>query len=271
MPRVKKVEEKVAKTRVVKPVVKKTGGLSVPIFSLLGETKGNFELPKAIFGVEVNKRLLAQALRVYLNNQKSHFASTKTRGEVEGSTRKIYRQKGTGGARHGAVRAPIFVGGGVALGPKFRDMNLELPKKMKKAALMNMLSQKAKDAGVSVLDSLEKASGKTQEMAKFVKKLGVKNILIVSGETLEELNKARLALKNLQNAELKRAEEINVYDVVRYESIVLTKKAVENLEKRLLGEETKESKETSESKVKESGTIKGANPPLPRLRRAKNA
>src|SRR3989344_1873864 len=100
-------------------------------------------LPKEIFGQEVNTKLLAQAMRVYMTNLKKFTASTKTRGEVRGSTAKIYRQKGTGRARHGAITAPIFVGGGIVFGPKPRKVVLDLPKKMKKAALLAALSDKA--------------------------------------------------------------------------------------------------------------------------------
>ena len=117
-----------------KVAIPKVSGLSVPVYSLLGKASGTYSLPKEIFGKEVNKKLLAQAMRVYMTNEKSFLGKTKTRGEVEGSSVKIFRQKGTGRARHGSVRAPIFVGGGIVFGPQVRKVRLNMPQKMKRAA-----------------------------------------------------------------------------------------------------------------------------------------
>ena len=111
---------------------KKAPGLSAPVFSLAGTAVGNVSLPKETFGAKVNEKLLAQAVRVYSTNQKVMPGSTKKRGEVHGTTAKMYKQKGTGRARHGAKTAPIFVGGGVAFGPKPRKIQLHLPPKMKR-------------------------------------------------------------------------------------------------------------------------------------------
>lgn len=210
------------------------GTLSVSMFALTGKEAGSLDLPKAIFGAEVNQALLAQAVRVYLNNQKGHHSNTKTRGEVEGSTRKIYRQKGTGRARHGGVRAPIFVGGGIALGPKSRVTIMDLPKKMKKAALISALSQKQLNKEISALQGLEKATGKTSEIAKLTQVLGKKSILIVS----EVSNKmAKRASQNLKNVGFISAEDINTLEVIKAHSLVFTKGAVEALEKRLFKKE----------------------------------
>src|SRR3989344_9213810 len=147
-------------------------------------------LPKEIFGQEVNKKLLAQALRVYMTNQKTFTASTKTRGEVRGSTAKIYRQKGTGRARHGAIRAPIFVGGGITFGPHPRKVRLNLPQKMKKSALLSALSSKMVDKKILGISGLEKASGKTKEVAKLLEKLSIKNALFVTDEKIDHIVRA---------------------------------------------------------------------------------
>ena len=130
-----------SKNKVIVRAKSRTTALSVPVYSLLGRAAGTMILPKEIFGKVVNKKLLAQAVRVYMTNQKNMTASTKTRGEVRGSTAKIQRQKGTGKARHGSIRAPIFVGGGVVFGPRTRQVRLELPQKMRKAALLSALLQ----------------------------------------------------------------------------------------------------------------------------------
>src|SRR6185437_7247197 len=120
----------------------KVAPVSVDVVGIDGKVTGKIALPGEIFGEKLNKALLAQAVRVYLANQRQGNASTKTRGEVDGSTRKIYRQKGTGRARHGSVRAPIFVHGGIAHGPKPRDFSLTMPQKMKQKALFSALSTK---------------------------------------------------------------------------------------------------------------------------------
>jgi len=129
----------------------KAAGLKVEVIDTVGKVVETMELPKELFGAKINSVLMAQAVRVYLANQRLGTASTKTRGEVDGSTRKIYRQKGTGRARHGGIRAPIFVKGGIAHGPKPRDYSLLLSKNMRIAALRSALSAKVKAGEVAVI------------------------------------------------------------------------------------------------------------------------
>jgi len=212
----------------------RTTSFSVPVYSLVGKASGTFELPKEIFRGKVNKKLLAQALRVYMSNQKSHPGSTKTRGEVQGSTAKIYRQKGTGRARHGAKKAPIFVGGGIVFGPTPRRSRLDLPRKMKKAALISALSSKAIDAEIIALTGLEKATGKTKEMAKLVSsvishqsldKKKQKNVssLIVTGEKMDNIVRG---VRNIPGIDVLPANQINAYEILRHQILLLTKEAV---------------------------------------------
>lgn len=229
-------------TKTTKPV-SKSGGLSVPVYSLLGKEAGSMDLPKSVFGVEINKALLKQALRVYLNNQKGHFSNTKTRGEVEGSTRKIYRQKGTGRARHGGITAPIFIGGGIALGPKSRKVTLELPKKMKKASLISALSQKLLDKGIYGISGLDKTTGKTAELAKFIKNIEKKSALIVT-DKISDL--AQRASSNLKTVNLISVNELNALEVIKAQSLILTKEAVEALEKRVSEKSKEDKKEIKE-------------------------
>lgn len=219
-----------------KSEVSKRSSLSVPVYSLIGKVAGNLDLPKDIFGVTVNQVLLAQALKVYQNNQKSHHSNTKTRGEIVGSTRKIYKQKGTGRARHGAISAPIFVGGGIALGPKFRKVVLELPKKMKTKALISALAQKASENTVIGLTGLEKHSGKTKDMAKFLKALKLKSTLIIVDQKLEN---AQRASRNLKGLNFVTADQVNVLEIIRHQSLVLTKEAVEKLQERVSVKESR--------------------------------
>lgn len=210
----------------------KQAGLSVPVYSLAGRTAGTLSLPKEIFGVKVNKSLLSQALRVYITNQTGHFGNTKTRGRVRGSTAKIYRQKGTGRARHGAKTAPIFVGGGVVFGPKTRKTRLDLPKKMKKAALLAALSEKMIESQIIGVSGLEKATGKTKEMVKLLEQLSKKakvkgkkseSTLILTGEKIDNVVRG---IRNLPGIDVLPADQINAYEVLRHQLLILTKDSI---------------------------------------------
>ncbi|MBI2330037.1 50S ribosomal protein L4 [Candidatus Daviesbacteria bacterium] len=207
---------------------RKSVSLSVPVYSLAGRETGTLDLPKEIFGQKVNKALLAQAIRVYATNQKSLTGSTKTRGEVEGSTAKIFRQKGTGRARHGAIRAPIFIGGGIALGPKPRQVRLDLPKKMKKGALITALSAKAANKKVVGLSGIDKASGKTKEIAKLMEKLKIKSGVIVIGAKTDNLTRA---VRNIPGIDALSVNSLNAYEVIKHDMLILTKEAIEKLSK----------------------------------------
>ena len=213
--------------------------LSIPVYSLVGRAAGTLALPKEIFGAEVNKSLLSQSMRVYMTNQKTLPGFTKTRGEVQGSTAKIYRQKGTGRARHGSVRAPIFVGGGIVFGPKPRKVRLELPQRMKKAALISALSAKAKEKQILGISGIEKASGKTKEIAKLMssvvsrqslasrsgleKKQKNINALIVIPEKMDNVAKGT---RNIPGVDAMQVNQINAYEVLRHELLLVTKEAV---------------------------------------------
>ena len=200
---------------------KKTESLSTSVVGIDGKAKGRISLPKELFGAKVNKALLAQAVRVYLANQRAGHAATKTRGEVEGSTRKIYRQKGTGRARHGAIRAPIFVGGGIVFGPKPRDFSLKLPQKMKRAALASALTSKKSD--VIVVDGLEGIK-KTKAMASALTAVGA------SGKTLFVTDHdGTRAARNIDSIDILPARMLFAYAVLSHQKIVFTKDAIKNL------------------------------------------
>ena len=218
MSRVKKETTK----KVTSAKKRTTTGLSVPVYSLTGRAAGTMSLPKEVFGAKPNKILLAQAVRVYTTNQKFHNASTKTRGEVQGSTAKIFRQKGTGRARHGSIRAPIFVGGGIAFGPKPRKVRLDLPKKMKKKALISALSAKMADKQIAGISGLEKATGKTREFSKLIEKIG-KSALIITGEKQDN---AVRATRNIQGINVLPAGQLNAYEVLKHRFLVISKEAL---------------------------------------------
>lgn len=228
-------------------VATRGAALSVPVYSLAGRASGTMTLPKEIFGQKVNKKLLSQAMRVYITNQKNLNASTKTRGEVAGSTAKIFRQKGTGRARHGAIRAPIFVGGGIALGPKPRKVRLELPQRMKKAALLSAFSAKVSDKQLVGLSGLEKASGKTKEMAKLMhqvssimhqgkekKKDKIASALIVTPEKMDNIVQA---VNNIPGVDVLPVNLINAYEIIKHGLLFVTKEAVEKLSKPAIKEQ----------------------------------
>jgi len=213
--------------------------LSASVYNLKGKVVEKVSLPKEIFGSPVNDRLMAQAVRVYLANQRLGTVSTKTRGEVRGSTRKIYRQKGTGRARHGGIRAPIFVGGGRVFGPKPRDFSLKLPSKMRKAALVSALSQRLLDNGIRVISGLEKIEPKTKIMARTIKNLDSnlerKKILLVTPSNSNELSNVYRAARNIEGVRILPANMLNTYEVLDNVAIFLMKPALDALKKHFEG------------------------------------
>jgi len=187
------------------------------------------KLPEEIFGVKLNKKLLSEAVRVFLANQRRSRAKTKTRAEVSGSGRKIWRQKGTGRARHGDMYANIFVGGGVAFGPTGREnWKRTLPKKKKEKALKVALSQKLKDKEIFFVDSFEKAGQKTKEAEKSlltILKNAAKTTLVFGKKT----PKSCLPFRNIPWVEIVGAEELNPYLVLNNKYLVFEEEGLEKL------------------------------------------
>lgn len=183
-----------------------------------------------VFGATVNKDLLSQAIKVYLSNKRQGTSRVKTRGEVTGSRRKIWKQKGTGNARHGAKSAPIFVGGGVAHGPKGNEnWSNDLTKKMKRKALITALSAQAEN--VLVADKIE-VEGKTKNAAKFLDTINVtgkKVLLILDTDSKDVLQ----AFRNIPRVSVVQDALINALDIASADSIVMTKAALKNIQARL--------------------------------------
>lgn len=228
--------KKAAAVKAVKPVVVKeakvsAGSLKVDVISANGTKSGSVSLPTELFGVIPNKTLIAQAVRVYLANQRQGTSSTKTRSQVKGSTRKIYRQKGTGRARHGANTAPIFVGGGIAFGPHPRDYSLKMPKKMKKIAFASALSLKATDGAIKVIDG--EFSGKTKDVSKLLKTMSLtdkrgkaQKVLLVVGQNDKNLIGGA---HNIGGLSIENAATLSTYPVSVSRNIVFVKDAINDV------------------------------------------
>lgn len=209
-----------------KKAVAKPSGLSLPVMGVDGAKAGTIRLSVEVFGVNINKQLLAQAVRVYLANQRVGGAATKTRGMVEGSTRKIYRQKGTGKARHGSIRAPIFVGGGIVFGPVPKDFSRLMPAKMRKAALVSALTTQHNEGKIAVIDGLE-GLAKTKLVAQAL------TANTVTGSTLlvvptDGQGIVRIA-RNISSVDVLPVNLLNTYDVLMHAKVVFTKKALESI------------------------------------------
>ena len=219
-----------ASVSTAKKAEKKYAAVSVDVVNLDGKVTGKISLPGELFGEKVNKALLAQAVRVYLANQRQGTVSTKTRGEVDGSTRKIYRQKGTGRARHGSLRAPIFVKGGVVFGPKPRDYSLSFPQKMKRKALASALSAKVKDKELVVIEGLSEIKPKTKVFVTMMKNIKVTdaktNVLFVTSVKVEPVIRAG---RNVPGVQFIPATLLNTYAVLTAKNIVVMKDAVEEM------------------------------------------
>lgn len=185
-----------------------------------------------IFGSKANDQLLSQAIRVYLSNKRQGTSKVKTRGEVTGSRKKIWKQKGTGNARHGAKSAPIFVGGGVAHGPKgIENWDLKLSRHMKKKALIVALSLQSEN--VFVTENLADFDGKTKTAAKLLKDLNIfgKKVLLATDGNNELV---RRAFGNIQKVNVMEGALVNALDVASSDAVIFSKDAVKSLEKRLM-------------------------------------
>ncbi len=230
-----------SKTSATKKVIQelpKETGLKQSVYDTKGKVVESITLPKEIFGVKVNEHLMAQAVRVFLNNRRKGTVKTKSRGEVNKTTKKAYRQKGTGRARHGAMSAPIYVGGGVAFGPKPRDYSLSLPKKMKRAALFSALSAKVAGGEIKVLTGLEKIEPKTKLMADVIKNLSLdgknKKLLLVAADP--KADNVKKAGRNIKGLSILDANLLNTYEVLDSKGIILMKGAIEAIQKSFVKE-----------------------------------
>ncbi len=204
--------------------------MKIDITTLGGGQAGSVELNDAIFGLEPRADILQRCVRWQLAKRRAGTHAVKNRSDVSRTTKKMYRQKGTGNARHGAASAPQFRGGGRAFGPQVRSHEHDLPKKVRALALKHALSAKARDASLVVVDEVKLADPKTKALKDTFGKLGLANALIIAGNEVDA-NFGRAA-RNLPNIDVLPVQGINVYDILRREKLVLSRAAVDALEAR---------------------------------------
>ena len=199
----------------------------VSVYNIEGKEVGSIELNDAVFGVEVNEHLVHMAVVNQLANNRQGTQSAKTRSEVSGGGRKPWRQKGTGHARQGSTRSPQWTGGGVVFAPKPRDYSFKMNKKEKRIALLSALSSKVADNKIVVLDAFNLDEVKTKKFAEVMSNLKVdKALVVIEGENKNVV----LSGRNIPTVKVSATNEINTYDVLKYETLVVTKAAVEKLE-----------------------------------------
>ena len=193
--------------------------MKVPVYNMAGVEVSSVELPASIFEAKINRGLMHQALVRQLANARQGTHKAKTRGEVKRTTAKMYRQKGTGRARHGSRKAPIFVGGGVAHGPLPRSYEKAMPRKMRRAALCSALSVKASEGGIVLLDDIRMDVPKTKQMAEMTRTLaGGGSVLLLLPDRNETVEKSA---RYLEDVKALRASYLNIRDLLGYDKIVM--------------------------------------------------
>ena len=201
--------------------------LKVDVLDMKGKKVKDIELNENVFGIDVNDIVVHTALVNFLANQRQGTQSTKTRAEVRGGGRKPWRQKGTGRARQGSIRAPQWMKGGIALGPKQRSYKYAIPKKMRRLAIKSILTSKVEEKELIVVDKLELKEIKTKEMVKVLDNLKTKKALIVLSE--KNLN-VQASARNIENIKTTLVNTINVFDLLKYDNLVITEEAIKKLE-----------------------------------------
>ncbi len=200
----------------------------VAVFNVSGQQVSEIELNDSVFGVKVNEHVLYEVVKNQLANKRQGTQSTLTRSEVRGGGRKPWRQKGTGRARHGTIRSPLWSGGGVVFAPKPRDYRYTLPKKVRRLAMKSALTSKVNSNELIVLDELQLTAPKTKDMVNILKNLNVdKKALIVMAEKNEAVIKSA---NNIPGVETTLVNTLNVYDILKYDQFIITKDAVEKVE-----------------------------------------
>lgn len=204
--------------------------MKADVLSIQNKKAGSIDLDDAIFGLEPRKDILHRCVVYQLAKRQQGTHKTKERNEVSGTTKKFGRQKGSGGARHGNRKAPLFRGGGKAHGPRPRSHAIALPKKVRQLALKHALSSKAASGSLVIIDEAKMENSKTKTLVDALTKLEISNALIVDASVDENFG---LATRNLKGIDMLPVIGANVYDILRKDKLVLTKAAVEGLEARL--------------------------------------
>jgi len=204
--------------------------MELKVTTIDGAAAGSVELSDAIFGLDPRTDLIQRCVRWQLSRRQRGTHKVKNRSEINRTGKKMYRQKGTGSARHGSGRANLFRGGGRSFGPLVRSHAIELPKKVRALALRHALSAKARDGGIVVLDKAAVETAKTKALLTSFGKLGLTNALIIDGAEMDE--NFRLAARNIPEVDVLPVQGINVYDILRRHTLVLTRAALDALESR---------------------------------------
>lgn len=202
----------------------------VDVLNTKGEKVSEIELAEDIFNVPVKSSVLHEVVTMQRATRRSGTASVKNRSDIVGSTKKLFRQKGTGRARRGDIKSPLLRGGGVVFGPHPRSYAYKVPKKVRKLALKMALSSKVRDNEMIVLDRLELERVKTKDFVSIIKSLDTDNVLLVTDQKDDNLE---LSSRNVPNVKVLRSEGLNVYDLLRYKNVILLEPAVKALEGRL--------------------------------------
>jgi len=208
----------------------------IDVFNLDKKKVGEVDLSDEVFGAEVKEHLMHEVVVAQLASRRAGTHAGKERAAVSGSSKKIYRQKGTGRARHGSIRAPLFVGGGRAHPPKPQDFSYRPPRRVRIGALKSALSLICKEGRLIVVDKLDLGEVKTKKLAGVLKALEAPKGALVVDETSNE--NLRLSIRNMADSQFLPPEGVNVYDLLRYERLVLSKSAVKALEARCLEQDS---------------------------------
>ena len=203
----------------------------VNVKNIKGKKVTTIDLVDSIFNVPVKSSVLHQVVNMQLANRRAASASVKHRGEVQGSTRKLYRQKGTGRARRGDIKSPLLRGGGVVFGPDGRTYAFKVPKKIRKLALKMALSSKLQTDELIVLDKFELPQIKTRDFVNILSSLKLSNALIITEEKIENLV---LSSRNVPDIKVLQSEGLNVYDILKYKTLILLEPVIKNIERRLV-------------------------------------
>ncbi len=200
------------------------------VYNLNKDSVGEIDLADEVFGAKVNEDLFYEVIKAQLASRRRGTAAVKNRALRQGSSKKVYRQKGTGNARHGSIRAPIYVGGGRAHGPKPRSYAYRPPRKMRLGALRSALSMKLQEGRLLVVDDFEVSEIKTKAVAKVLGTLAADSTTVIIDQATNE--KLRLSVRNLASHQFLPPEGLNLYDLLRHDQVIVTRKAVEALEQR---------------------------------------
>ncbi len=209
--------------------------MKLPLLNIDGSKPSSIELSDKLVKLKVNYKLIKFVIDWQLNHAKPRTAKTKQRNQIRGSTKKIIAQKGSGGARHASKKAPLFVGGGVAHGPKGLNYKIKkINKKVRKLALAQTLSKKNLDKNLFILADVKKEIKKTKEFNNFLEKNKLENTLIISD--VESLNNIIKSARNIKNIKVIKDDGTNVYDIFKYKNIILTSSSAKKIEDRILNE-----------------------------------